>query len=847
MGQHESLHLEEEWWKNQPEAIIWKLNSSSKGLSDEDVKKRREQYGWNHAVVHKDRALLLRFLLNFKNPLVLLLLGVALLSMILGEKISALLVMGMAFISVVLSFVQEYKATEEAKKLSELVATKTTVMRNGQESKVNVRELVPGDIVVLSAGDIVPADMRIITAKDLYVHQASLTGEPFPLEKTSESLDHAEELGSISNMVFMGSDVTSGAGQGIVVKTGKDTQFGQLAEHVGATQTKTAFDTGMAGFVTLMLRIVIILALAVFGLNYLLKGDWLLSLLFALSVAIGLAPEMLPMIITVNLSKGAIAMSKKHVVVKRLSAIQNFGAMDVLCSDKTGTLTLGRVVLEKHFDLSGGENIDVLKYAYLNSYHQTGLKNVLDQAILKYEHFKVDEVKKVDEIPFDFERRIMSVVVEQNNCHTLIAKGAPEELVKRCGKFLLRGKVGRKNPGVEKNLMDQANAYRSEGFRVLAVAYKEFAAPKKNYTKEDESDLVLVGFIIFLDPPNPTAKEAIADLKNLGITLKILTGDNEIVTRKVCQEVGLDSQGFITGDLIDKLSDPELQLAVEDKTIFARLNPLQKERVIQALKKNGHTIGYLGDGINDAPSFKQADVGISVHNAADIAKETADIILLKHSLTVLADGIVEGRKTYANILKYMKMSASSNFGNMFSMTGASIILPFFPLLPLQVLLNNFLYDMSQVAIPTDDVDQEDVKKPTPWDVKYIRRYLIFFGLVSSFFDFVTFIILIILHVEPPLFWTLWFLESLITQTLVIYVIRTRKIPFFESKPSWYLALNSLFIIVLALLVVYSPLADFFHFTRPSLFMLVMIFGIVLVYLVVVQALKVWFIKKWGYE
>jgi Mg2+-importing ATPase len=556
---------------------------------------------------------------------------------------------------------------------------------------------------------------------------------------------------------------------------------------------------------------------------------------------------MLPMMIAVNLSNGAIKMSEKKVIVKKLPSIQNFGAMDVLCTDKTGTLTLGEVVLEKHFDLRGVESEEVLRYAFLNSHFQTGLKNLLDKAILKHGHPTIHKYGKFDEIPFDFSRKLMSVVVESEGRHILIAKGAPEEIVSRCNRYEMDAKVHEANGRIPKGIIERSDDYRREGFRVLAVAYKDMPKKKRGYTKEDEDGLILKGYIIFLDPPKSTARNAINNLKGLGITTKILTGDNEIVTAKVCSEVGLDAGSIVTGDMVERADDAALTEIAERTTVFARLNPLQKERVVLALRRGGHTVGYMGDGINDALALKSADVGISVNNAVDIAKVTADIILLEKSLMVLGDGVQEGRRTYANMLKYVKMGASSNFGNMFSVVGGSIFLPFLPMQPIQILLNNFLYDMSQTALPSDNVDREYLDKPTPWNVGYIRKVMIFFGPISSIFDFTTYGVLLLFGAGQPMFNTIWFLESLATQTLVIHVIRTSKIPFLESRPSALLLVTSLFIVSVGLLITYSPLGPAFGFVNPTPFYLGAVLAIVFIYLVLTQLLKMWFIKRYGYQ
>ncbi|MEI8175495.1 MAG: magnesium-translocating P-type ATPase [Candidatus Omnitrophota bacterium] len=831
------------------EILFAKLGTSPKGLTEHDARERLEAYGLNEPAKKKKRTIVVQILLKFVNPLVIVLLVIAAFSIFFGEKIQAALVMMMAVMSVVLSFIQEYKASKEAEKLSEMVRATATVYRGGKPKEIKIREIVPGDIIDLFAGDMIPADLRIISCKDLFINQASLTGESFPVEKTAACASVKSGVGAaMNNMVFMGSSVVSGTGLGVAVKTGMYTQFGEISRRLSAAPVETSFDKGIRQFTWLMIRLMLLMVVVIFAINALLKHNPFEALLFSLAVAVGLTPEMLPMLVTINLSKGAIAMSKKEVIVKRLNSIQNFGAMDVLCTDKTGTLTLDKIVLEKHCDVVRKEDDGVLRLAYINSFYQTGLKNILDRAVLKHEKGLALGYKKVDEVPFDFSRRLMSVVVDMDGKHTIIAKGAPEEIFKRCVSYELDGETLEMEQLLLADLKTEYEFLSQSGFRVLAVAYKEFSEKKEVYSKDDEQGLILKGYIAFLDPPKPTAKKTIEMLKNLGIDFKVLTGDNELVTKKICSEVGLDVKGLVTGDLLEKMSDDELKNVVKTTNVFARLSPIQKERVIKALRSNNHTVGYLGDGINDAPALKAADVGISVNNAVDIAKESADIILLKKSLLVLGDGVIEGRKTFGNILKYVKMGASSNFGNMFSMTGSSLFLPFMPMLPIQILLNNFLYDVSQVAIPSDEVDKEYVYKERPWNIEYIKKFIIVIGPISSIFDFITFgVLLWVFHAPQPLFNTGWFLESLCTQTLVIHVIRTGKVPFIESKPSSFLLFTSIYIVTIGLVIPLTPLGRFFKFVVPPFSFFIALVLIVTAYLFLVQFVKSWFIKKYGYE
>lgn len=831
--------------------VFAKLQTSEKGLSETEASARLEQYGYNEPARKKKRTIIFQILSRFLNPLVIVLLIIAGFSLFFGEKISAVMVIIMAFISVFLSFIQEFRAGKEAEKLNEMVRTTATVYRNGKPKEMNIKDIVPGDVVDLFAGDMIPADLRIISCKDLFINQSSLTGESFPVEKTSEAVISSKRSpAELANIAFMGSSVVSGTALGVVIKTGLSTQFGEISRKLATITVASSFDKGIHKFTWLMIRLMLVLVLIIFGINAFNKGNIIEAFLFALSVAVGLTPEMLPMLVAINLSKGAIAMSKKDVIVKRLNAIQNFGAMDMLCTDKTGTLTLDKIILEKHCDVVRKEDDDVLRFACINSYYQTGLKNILDRAILKHEKLVVKQYKKIDEVPFDFSRKLMSVVVENDNKHRIIVKGAPEEVYKRCSMFELDGDMLEMDAG-NLLLLELKNEYdnlSAEGFRVLAIAYKDFDQPKDKYTKEDEQDLILKGYIAFLDPPKPSAKKTIETLKSLGIDFKVLTGDNELVTKKICAEVGLDIKGFANGEQVEKASDIELRQLVKTTTVFARLSPLQKGRVIHALHDNKHIVGYLGDGINDAPALKTADVGISVNNAVDIAKESADIIILKKSLLVLVDGVIEGRKTFGNILKYIKMGSSSNLGNMISMTGASLFLPFLPMLPIQILLNNLLYDISQIAIPSDEVDKEYLMKSRPWNIGYIKKFMLFIGPVSSIFDFVTFAVLwFIFHANQPLFNTGWFLESLCTQTLVIHIIRTGKIPFIESKPSQFLIFTSLYIVTIGLILPFIPLGKYFGFVQPPPLYFLTLFVIIAVYLFTVQFVKSWFIKKYGYE
>ncbi len=830
------------------EEVLRELCTRIEGLADEEVRTKAQEYGLNVLTLHREDSAILQLLKKFLNPLIVVLLIIAASSYILGDIISATLVSSMAGISVLLSFTQEYKAGNEAKRLSEMVKSTATVCRKGTVKEVPIRFLVPGDIVELVAGDMIPADLRILSSKDLFINQSAFTGESFPVKKFPDSL-HADtcELSDMQNIAFMGSSVVSGSARAVVIQTGAHTQFGEISKELTEMSEVSGFDEGIKKLTWLMIRFMVVLVIAIFVINTLLRTPWTEALLFSLAVAVGLTPEMLPMLVTLNLSKGAIAMSKKSVIVKRLNAMQNFGAMDILCTDKTGTLTLNKVVLEQYCDVAGKADDSVLEYAYVNSFYQTGMKDLLDTTILHHEQKKHHHYEKIDEIPFDFMRKIMSVIVKVGHTHRLIAKGAPEAIFDCCTHYEQSGTVQSIDAEKLRFLRKEYDLLSAQGFRVLAIAYKDTATTQNRYEKKDEKNLILKGYLAFLDPPKASSMETIKALNKLGIEVKILTGDHPLVTKKICADVGLSVEKMLTGDDIEKLSEHALQSISEKVTVFARLSPIQKERVIRALRAKGHIVGYMGDGINDAPALKAADVGISVNNAVDIAKESADIILLKKSLMVLRDGVVEGRKTFANILKYIRMGTSSNLGNMFSMTAASLFLPFLPMLPIQILFNNFLYDLSQLAIPTDEVDEEFIAKPHQWNIKAIKHFMIVFGSLSSVFDLLTFALLIwVFRSSESQFHTAWFLVSLCTQTLVIHVIRTAKKPFTESRSSTPVLLSSVLFIIIGCLLPFSMLGPVLEFVPLGGIYFLAIVGIVSFYLYAVQRTKEWFIQKYGY-
>lgn len=840
------------YWNNLLiDRVFQELHTSVTGIPSSSIADRLLRYGPNE-IVKKHRAGILRELLTrFASPLVLLLFALGIISYFFGDPISAVIIVAMAVLSVILSYVQEHKAENNAERLSDMVKITARVLRDGHIINIKLRDIVPGDVVELSAGDMIPADVRIISSRDLFITQSALNGESFPVEKWPQH--DGQTNGSVfdlPNIACLGASVVSGTAQAVVVATGTSTQFGQLSQHLLTGETETGFDRGIRSFTWLMIRLIGVLSLFIFAVNAIFKHNVLEALLFSVAVAVGLAPEMLPMIVTVNLSKGALRMSKKKVIIKRLDAIQNFGAMDILCTDKTGTLTLDQVTLVRHCDVEGREDESILKDAYLTSTFQTGLNNVLEQAVLKTTHIDVSAIEKIDEIPFDFQRKVLSVVVNIDGQHRLITKGAPEEVFKRSTQYLDQGRLASFSGQEEQKIIALEESFSRQGFRVLAIAYRNVAETQTTYSAADERDLVFAGFVAFFDPPKESARAAIRNLEDLGITLKILSGDNELVNEKIGRDVGLPVDQVLTGLTIDTLNDDELRIAIDKTSIFARVSPIQKERIIKALQHSGHTVGYMGDGINDAPALKAADVGLSVDNAVDIAKENADIILLEKGLDVLSNVVTEGRKTFANSIKYIKMGASSNFGNMLSMTGASILLPFLPMLPTQILLNNFLYDLSQITIPTDAVDEDYLKKPRPWNISFIRRFIVTLGPVSSLFDFLTFGVMWFVfkgNLHHELFQTGWFIESLLTQTFVIYIIRTRHIPFLESRPSRTLLISTLSVVAIGCIIPYTPIGAFFHFVHlPALFFLILA-GMAVAYLFLAQWVKSMFIRKYGFD
>ena len=836
------------------------IDSSHGGLTVEEAETRLRRYGMNVVTREQKPSIVKELWGRTRNPLNALLLTLAAVSYALGDVRAAVVVLVMVVLAIGTSFVQEHRSNEAAARLRSMVKTRASVRRqglskDGEFTDVLLETLVPGDIVSLSAGDMVPADLRLLEAKDLFINQSALTGESMPKEKFSAPHDKdGDDPFDLPNMCFMGASVVSGYASGVIVRTGSRTFFGELADQVAGRRPTTAFDKGITRFTWLMIRFIAVMVPLVFLINGVTKHDWLEALMFAVAVAVGLTPEMLPMIVTVNLAKGALALSRVKVIVKRLDAIQNLGAMDVLCTDKTGTLTQDRIILKRHLDMHGNDSDRVLQYAWLNSHFQSGLKNLLDVAVL--DHVEMHKLlgvdkgyAKVDEIPFDFSRRRLSVVVSTpDDRHVLICKGAVEEMFAVCTTYVAVSEAGALDETHFAAAKKQTNELNADGFRVVAVAYKEVPDAKVAYSVADESELTLLGYIAFLDPPKDSAREALAQLARKGVTVKILTGDNEVITRKVCKEVGLNIGAVLLGGRIDAMPDDQLADLADRTTVFAKLTPAHKERIVRLLRGRHHVVGFLGDGINDSPALRAADVGVSVDTAVDIAKEAADIILLEKNLLVLQGGVVEGRRVFANITKYIRMGASSNFGNMFSVLGASMFLPFLPMAPIQVLTNNLLYDFSQTTIPTDNVDESDVQAPRQWDIGNIFKFMVMIGPISSVFDYTTYAVMLFVfdawH-DPSLFQTGWFVESLLTQTLIIHIIRTAKVPFIQSRASAALIATTAIICVIGIALPYTGVGRILGFrTLPWAYwpLLAAILGL---YAVLTHWAKMHFVRRWG--
>jgi Mg2+-importing ATPase len=853
------------------------LGSTENGLSEEAIEGKRVTYGLNDVTHDKAPAWYVQLVQAFIDPFIGVLMLIAIVSFITDVLMAGpgdrdyktvMVVVTLIILSSLIRFWQEFRSNKAAEELKSLVKTTATVLRSDTgRTEVDIKEIVPGDLIFLSAGDMIPADCRVLHSKDLFVSQSILTGEAMPVEKKDlvEENTHTKSPMELENICFMGTNIESGTATAIAITTGSDTYFGAIGKSLVGKRPETSFDKGVKSVSWLLIRFMIVMVPLVFLINGFIKHDWLEAFLFALALAVGLTPAMLPMIVTANLARGAVNMSKRKVIVKRLNAIQNIGAMDILCTDKTGTLTMDKIVLERYLNVNGVEDNEVLKWAYLNSFYQTGLKNLLDIAVLDHgeikDYLKVEETfTKVDEIPFDFQRRRMSVILaqEKNHKHLLICKGAVEEVLDLCTYSFDPGEdrqlhieqdaVIPMDAQMRQNILDITNKLNGEGLRVLLVAIKEYDERPLTYSIADESNMILTGFIGFLDPAKPSAKPSIEALHKLGIELKVLTGDNEIVTKKICREVGIPINNIMMGNDLENISDEELTKQIDDISIFAKLSPAQKSRVVKVLQLKGHTVGFMGDGINDAGALRDADVGISVDTATDIAKESADIILLEKDLMVLRKGVIYGRRTFGNIIKYIKMTASSNFGNMFSMIGASAFLPFLPMLPIQILVQNLLYDVSQISIPWDKMDAEYLEQPKKWETGGIARFMLFVGPVSSVFDYATFALMFwFFKANTPahqsLFQSGWFIEGLLSQTLIIHMIRTKKIPFIQSWATTpVIALTSV-IMLIGIALPFTPFASAFKMEALPLTYFPFLIVILIGYCALTQVVKTWYIRK----
>ena len=877
--------------QNSLDNILSKFQSSLSGLTQENAKSRLEQYGKNEVAREKVPSAFVQLLLAFKNPFIFVLLTLAIVSFVTdywlplqsGEETDLtgiIIILTMVTLSGLLRFWQEFRSNRAAEALKSMIRTTATVLRRPSKNmpaehiEVPLSDIVPGDIVFLSAGDMIPADIRLIESRDLFVSQAVLTGESIPVEKydtlgavsqkTSEEVNPSEinkdNVLDVNNICFMGTNVVSGTAKAIVVATGADTHFGSLAKSIVGSRAETSFDRGVNSVSWLLIRFMLVMVPIVLLINGFTKGDWGEAVLFALAVAVGLTPEMLPMIVSANLAKGAVGMAKRKVVVKRLNAIQNFGAMDILCTDKTGTLTQDKIILEHHLDINGQVDPSVLQLAWLNSYYQSGMKNLMDKAIIRFAEEKTSVKKvgvglyrKIDELPFDFVRRRLSVVVQGNDDnHLMICKGAVEEMLSISDFVYENGEYLPLDEKRKQALIELAHNYNKDGFRVLAVGVKEISAAqtKTQYNVQDEKALAIRGFLTFLDPPKESAYEAISALNEHGVAVKVLTGDNEIITIKVCREVGLEPGIPLLGTEIEKMDDNELKEQIEQRTIFAKLTPLQKSRIIRLLQDNGHTVGFLGDGINDAPALRDADVGISVDTATDIAKESADIILLEKSLMVLEEGVICGRETFGNIMKYLNMTASSNFGNIFSVLVASAFLPFLPMLAIHLLIQNLLYDISQLSLPWDKMDEEFLQKPRKWDAPNIGRFMIWIGPTSSIFDITTYALMWFVFgansvAAESLFHSGWFIEGLLSQTLVVHMLRTQKIPFIQSTAAFPVIVMTMLIMAVGIYIPFSPIGSLIGLQPLPWSYFPWLVATLLSYCVVAQIMKKIYIKRFG--
>ena len=854
---NELLNKYSEISKKTNEEVLKEYNTSENGITENKATELLEKNGPN-VVVKNEKKSRLYFLFNsFKDKFIIILIVLAVINYCLSDALSTYIILGIAVISALIRYFQDYSVYKFNQELKAKMYTTTNVVRGGKEKEIRVEKVVPGDIVHLSAGSMIPADIMLIDSKDLFVNQSVFTGESVPVEKVAQNTNDAKEIFSIPNICLMGSSVVSGRATGVVIDTGFTTYLGRMSKEVETKKEPTNFEKGMNNITKMLIRYMLVVSVAVFVIYGFIRKDWLEAILFALSVAVGITPSMLPMIVNVNLTRGTKVLAKKKTLVKNINSIQNLGAIDVLCTDKTGTLTEDKIVLQKYIDVNGNEDTSILEYAYLNSYFGTGMKNLVDRAIITYGNEKnvkeiVNDYTKIDEIPFDYTRKRMSVVVKsnKNNGYRMFTKGALEEILKVCTKVKYNGQVNELTPEMVEIVEQKAKEYAVQGMQVIAIASKREYRGVNVFNVSDEANMTFIGFVAFLDPAKKDVKSTLKKLKNIGITTKILTGDNPYAANNICNLVGLENTETLLGTDIDKMSDEELAKKVEEVNVFARMNPLQKERVVKQLKNNGHVVGYMGDGVNDSPSLHIADVGISVNTATDIAKEAADIILLERSLKVIYEGVLEGRRVYGNIIKYMKMALSSDFGDVFSIVIASIFLPFLPLLPIQMLLQDFLYDISQIAIPYDDVDKEFLEKPKKWSTKGISKFMNVMGITSSLIDVLAFLGFWFLFgynaSKETFFQTAWFVECLISETMIIHYVRTAKRPFIESRANKWLTLGTFGTIIGTIL---TPILlhniPSFHFEILPLKYYGFVILLLAIYSVLVEIIKKIYIKKNG--
>lgn len=835
------------------EDLLSNLKTNINGLTDNDATNKLNKYGHNIIKEEKVKKWYHFLLESYKDPFIYILAILAIINLILGDVLGALIIAILAFISTTIRLIQDYSAYKFDQKLKGRIYTVANVLRNNQTKEIKTKNIVIGDIVELNAGAMIPADILLLETNDLFVNQSVFTGESVPVEKKSEYVS-ADSVLNMQNICLMNSTVVSGSAKAVVIQTGKNTYIGQMSQNMDEKPPLSNFQIGMQSVSKTLITYMIIITIAVFILNSLLHHNFMDALFFAISVAVGITPGMLPMIVNVNLSKGSKSLAKKRTLVKHMEAIENLGAIDILCTDKTGTLTQNQITLQYYRNITGNEDETILKYAYLNSYYSTGIKNIIDRAILSYaiKHDipnKVKNYKKIDEIPFDYQRRMASVVVKNSENIRILTKGAVTEILNKCTQVKYQNKISELTEEIKGKVKNDVEKLINKGMQVIALAEKKEYTGQNTFNPQDEQDLVLLGYIAFLDPPKKEVKTILKKLKEVGVTTKILTGDNAAATKTICLEGGIKTDEILVGEDIERLNDEELSKKVEEVDVFARLTPIQKERIVLTLKENGHIVGYMGDGVNDAPSLSDADVGISVNSATDIAKEASDILLLEKSLNVVYDGVIEGRKVYGNIMKYMKMALSASFGDVFSVFLASICLPFLPMVPIQFLLQDLLYDLSQIAIPFDDVDQEFLSIPHKWDTGDLRTFMNTMGITASVIDLIAFIIfwfaLGFNSVENQiLFQTAWFIEGVISQTIIVHFIRTEKTPFIESTANKWLILSTSLCIITSMILplILKNIADF-HFTTLPFIFYIYVIVLMIVYAVLTELVKHFYIKK----